>query len=222
MVESTSKDTFEAAKLHFEAVPWCASLLGSPDIVTFNPPCRSPPDPAGISISKDQLFRHILNNEEAVPACLGFYTRTSKLESDFGDTRPKASRLLLDSATLIFDLQAGVNGFQGWTHGGLLAALMDEAMGSYIYINYRLQVEEKLQQALPADVMDLTTVNTVTARMDMKLKKPLPTPAIVLVKTALVEILGRKMLIETTIEGETGAQYAACDATWISLPRERL
>lgn len=191
-------------------------------MVTFDPPCRSPPDPAGISISKDQLFRHVLNKAEAVPACVGFYTRTSTLNSDLGGSRQKASRLLLDSASMIFDLQTGVNGFQGWTHGGLLAALIDEAMGSYFYINYRLQAEEKLQQTLPEDVMDLTAVNTVTARMDMKLKKPLPTPAIVLVKVTLMEISGRKIFVETTIEGETGLQYAACDATWIALSRERL
>lgn len=222
MVESTLQDTFEAAKLHFDAFPWCASLLGSPDIVTFNPPCRSPPDPAGISISKDQLFRHVLNRVEAVPACLGFYTRPSQVDSGFGDSRPTASRLPLDSATLIFDLQTGVNGFQGWTHGGLLAALIDEAMGSYFYINYRLQAEAKLQRALSVDMMDLTAVNTVTARMDIKLKKPLPTPAVVLVKTTLVGISGRKILVWTTIEGETGVQYATCDGTWIALPRERL
>jgi acyl-coenzyme A thioesterase PaaI-like protein len=175
-----------------------------------------------LSISKDQLFRQILNTAEAVPACLGFYIRPSKTKSDAGVPRPKASRLLLDSTTLLFSLQPGVNGFQGWTHGGLLAALMDEAMGSCFYINYRLQAEAKLQRALPVDMMDLTAVNTVTSRMDIKLKKPLPTPAVVLVKTTLVEISGRKILVETTIEGETGVQYAACDATWIALPRERL
>ncbi|KAM5371231.1 hypothetical protein ACJZ2D_008151 [Fusarium nematophilum] len=222
MAEPPPIDSFEGAKQHFEAVPWCATILRSPDIVTFNPPCRSPPDPAGLSISKDQLFRHTLNRADAVPACLGFYSRPSEAPAEPGASKPKASRLLLDSATLLFDLQPGVNGFQGWTHGGLLALLVDEAMGSYIYITYRLQAEEKLRGRLPPDVMDLAEVNTVTAGMDMKLKKPLPTPAIVLVKATLVEISGRKMLVRTTIEGETGVQYAVCDGTWVALPRERL
>lgn len=221
MAESP-QDSFENAKRHFEAVPWCASLLNSSGTVTFNPPCRSPPDPAGLSISKDQLFRHILNKAEAVPACLGFYTHPSKAQLETDVSKPKASRLLLNSATLIFDLQPGVNGFQGWTHGGLLAALIDEAMGSYMYINYRVQAMEKLQQELPEDVMDLAAVNTVTARMDMKLKKPLRTPAVVLVKTSLVGISGRKLVVRSIIEGETGVQYAVCDATWVALPRERL
>ncbi|KAJ3540361.1 hypothetical protein NM208_g5102 [Fusarium decemcellulare] len=213
---STSNDPSEAARLHFESIPWSAALLAPSDVVTFSPPSYSPPDPAGRSISKDELFRNTLNRADAVPACIGFYHRPS------GSSNTETTRLLLDSATLLFDLQPGVNGFQGTVHGGFFAALVDEAMGSYIYLSYRLQTDAKTHGSLPENVMDLDNVNFVTAGLNMKLKKPLPTPQVVTVTSTLAELSGRKLVLHTVIEGEGGVQYAACDGTWIAVPRQRL
>ncbi|KAF4966321.1 hypothetical protein FSARC_5993 [Fusarium sarcochroum] len=209
------------AKFYFQANPWCAALLGSSDIQTFTPPSYSPPDPAGISISRDQLFRHILSRQDAIPACIGFYHRPSESVSQ-DDTQSSTPRLLLDSASLLFDLQPGVNGFQGTVHGGFFAVLMDEAMGSLIYHSYLLQAQERAKGELPTHVMDLEKVNFVTAGIDMKLRKPLPTPKVVLVKATVSKLSGRKLVIHTTIEGEEGIRYAECHGTWIAIPRVRL
>ncbi|KAF4974811.1 hypothetical protein FZEAL_8335 [Fusarium zealandicum] len=204
---------------HFESTPWCADLLRSSETVTFIPASHSPPDNSGGSNSKDRLFKHTLNTQDAIPACLGFYQRPTETEASAGEQKP---RLLLSSASLLFDLQPGVSGFQGTVHGGLFGALMDEAMGSFIYVTYRLQAQERARGKLPENVIDLDKINYVTAGINLKLKRPVPVPHVVVVKATLTELSGRKLVLRTTIEGEGGVQYAVCDGTWISIPAERL
>lgn len=203
-------------------MPRYAALLEQSDIERFTPPSYSAPDPAGISISQDQLFRHILSRPDAIPACIGFYHRPTEASKQNISQSSTSSRFLLESASLLFDLQPGVNGFQGTVHGGFFAVLMDEAMGSLIYHCYLLQAKEKAKGKLPANIMDLENVNFVTAGIDMKLKKPLPTPKVVLVKATVSELSGRKLVLHTTIEGEEGITYAECHGTWIAIPKVRL
>ncbi|KAF5026927.1 hypothetical protein F66182_957 [Fusarium sp. NRRL 66182] len=209
-------------KQHFLSDPWCASLLEPSDVRTFIPPSYSPPDPAGLSISRDKLFRHTLKGQDIVPACIGYYHRPAGAATQIDHQSPSSSRLLLDSVSLLFDLQPGVNGFQGTVHGGFFAVMMDEAMGSLIYQSYLLQAKEKSKGKLPSNVMDLEPVNFVTVGIDMRLQKPLPTPKMVRVRATVSELTGRKLVLHTTVEGEEGVQYASCNGTWIALPRARL
>ncbi|XXG99671.1 hypothetical protein Hte_006012 [Hypoxylon texense] len=189
-------------------VPWCAALLHAPDTLTFIPQSFATKEDAEVS-SKDQLFRRTLRNEEAIPDCIGFYP-------DPKDVSDTTSPFLLASSSIIFDLRPGVNGYNGTVHGGLIAALMDESMGAYLYTNDRIYKQKKAEGLLPAASKGFEDMGFATSRMDVRLLKPIRTPQIVVVTTRLAAIDGRKVHFSVEVKGKEGKVYATCDGTWVS------
>ncbi|KAI1390195.1 HotDog domain-containing protein [Hypoxylon trugodes] len=198
----------------FEAIPWCAALIHAPDVVTFVVPSRI----VGESIeprSQDQLFRRTLQNDDAIPNCLGFYQDPKVLPDD-------GSPFLLSSSSILFDLRPGINGFNATAHGGLIAALMDESMGSYLIICDQLHKQKKAKGLLPATSEGFDKLGFATSRMDVRLRKAIKTPQIVVVTTHLAETNGRKVHFRVEAKGQKGEVYATCDGTWTSFPRGKL
>lgn len=221
------KESISAAKSHFEQIPWCAALLHQPGTVAFLPSFRLAEDaPFGTIPTQDQLFSRILHAKDAIPECIGFYR--DPFPSDAGPGPQTAiasggkpgSRLLLDSSTLIFDLQPGVNGFNGLVHGGLVATLMDEAVGNFLLLDSDLQLRAKARVELSPEIFDLGTVEAlVTARMNVKFKRPIATPQSVVVSVSVRGIDGRKLTLDVTVKGENAVEYASCEALWVSIPK---
>ncbi|KAH8883005.1 hypothetical protein GQ53DRAFT_664659 [Thozetella sp. PMI_491] len=213
-----------------EEVPWCADLLSQPGVVTFVPSSRAPQEaPLGMIPTQDQLFRKLLRAPDAIPECIGFYKDTHVSHPDNPDkistshSSDSNKQLHIQSSSLIFDLQPGVNGFNGTAHGGLVAAIIDEAMGNFLLINSAVQQREKRAGPLPPNLLDLDSVGGfMTAGMNMVLKKTIATPQVVVVTAVLDKIEGKKMLLRVTVEGKDGAEYARCDGLWISFPKHKL
>lgn len=200
----------------FGDVPWCVSLISAPNIVTFEPASHA--KIANGSASRDELFARTLKTDEAIPRCLGFY----QAPTTTSDTAISGLPFLLGSCTLLFDLRSGVNGFNGTAHGGLIVALMDEAMGSYLYINDQFHRQRKAGGILSPSSRGFENLGFVTARMDTKLLKPIYTPQIVMVTSQLAGVDGRKVRLRVVVEGQNGEEYATCDGTWISFTLGRL
>ncbi|OIW28190.1 hypothetical protein CONLIGDRAFT_465550 [Coniochaeta ligniaria NRRL 30616] len=207
---------------HYNSIPWCAALLGRPDVIEFIPTSRLLEDAAGHSPTQDQLFRKTLNNNDSIPHCIGFYRDPFSSNSSDPSSQP-IPRLLIKSCSLIYDLCPGVNGFNGTAHGGLISSLMDEAMGSLIFINHQVQTREEAQgRRLPQDVLDLNNVRFFTASMTVRFLKPLYTPQTVVVTASFNKIEGRKMSLDVTVEGKDQTAFAKCDGLWMSLPSRKL
>ncbi|KFY76835.1 hypothetical protein V499_03613 [Pseudogymnoascus sp. VKM F-103] len=207
---------------YFKSIPWCAAILEKTGIVTFTPTCRLQEDANGYCPTQDQFFRKSLRNDDAIPNCVGFYQDPfSKTTSS--PPSGSALRLLVNSSTLIFDLRPGINGFNGSAHGGLISALMDEAMGSMIFVNHEVYKDvEARKVTTPPNVMNLHGIAMFTASMNVRFQKPLATPHIVLVTATLNRIEGRKVFIDVTVKNENGVRFATCDGMWISVPKEKL
>ena len=126
---------------------------------------------------------------------------------------------MISSSTIFFDLRPGTNGYNGTAHGGLIGALIDESMGSLIFINDALY-RSLAKSDVPGNVLDMDGMRMFTAEMNVKFKNPLPTPGIVAVEKKLRNIDGRKVRLFVTVKGERGDEYATCDGLWISVPRE--
>ncbi|KAI1376170.1 HotDog domain-containing protein [Hypoxylon crocopeplum] len=229
-MEQKNSSLSEAAH-HFKSIPWYATLLERPGVLTFTPTSRLPEDLTGHSPTQDQLFRKTLNNTDTVPHCIGFYQDpfSSNLEiqgspsSSSGSSSQLGSKLLVNSASLIFDLCPGVNGFNGTAHGGLISSLVDEAMGSLIFINHQVQTREQAQgRRLPRDVLDLNNSRFFTASMTVRFLKPIPTPQTVVVTASLNRIEGRKMSLDVTVKGKHQVEFARCDGLWMSLPKGKM
>lgn len=227
----TKLSPLETAAQHFKAIPWCAKLLSAPDVIPFIPTSRLEGDVAARSRTRDQLFRKTLNREDAVPQCIGFYKDTPATASQEEEqSRLAASTvasdgksLLINSVSLLFDLRPGVNGFNGTAQGGFVACLVDEAMGSIFLVNNIAQVWHEVSNgALPPNVLRLTDLRVFTATMDVHFRKPIQTPATVLVTARFIKSEGRKIFMDVRVTGEDDREYALCDSLWLSLPLEKL
>ncbi|ROT37659.1 hypothetical protein SODALDRAFT_334778 [Sodiomyces alkalinus F11] len=217
---------------HFLSIPWCAALLAQPDVHTFVPTSRLPEDDARHSPSRDQLFSKTLRDADAVPHCIGFYKVPSP------DASPNATphsapitaasqaadpAFLVRSCSLLFDLRPGVIGFAGSVHGGLIASLIDEAMGNLFLANHYAQgCEMEANRPLPPGTIDVDNARFLTANMTVRFQRPLPAPKVVVVTSSLDRIEGRKLFLAVTITDEHLVEFAKCEGMWMTVPRERM
>lgn len=205
---------------HFKTIPWCAELISAPELVEFTPTCRQAHSDAPVA-SRDQLFRKTLNHDEAIPNCIGLYQVPS--DPSTAASARDGLTLYIESATLLFDLKPGVKGYNGSAHGGLVASMIDEAMGSLISINYLTQATlEAKGQRLPPGTLDLNNTRVFTAGMNVRFQKPVPVPGAVAVTASLARIEGRKISFDVRVKGEGGIEFARCDGLWLSLPLEKM
>lgn len=205
---------------HFKTIPWCADIISAQELKEFTPTCRQPHSDAPVA-SRDQLFRKTLNNDDAIPNCIGLYQDPSSPSAS--DSAQDSLTLYIKSATLLFDLGPGVRGYNGSTHGGLIASLIDEAMGSLISINYLTQATLQAKgRRLPPGTLDLNNTRVLTAGMNVRFQKQVPAPGAVAVTASVARIEGRKMSFDVRVHGEGGVEFASCDGLWLSLPLEKM
>ncbi|KAJ7711898.1 HotDog domain-containing protein [Mycena metata] len=102
-----------------------------------------------------------------------------------------------ESAAVIFvHLGRGLCGHDGIIHGGLLATLLDEALGRNAIIN------------LPEKV-------GVTATLSLKYKAPTRADQFVVMKTELVELKGRKARVSGRVEALDGSLLVEAEALFV-------
>ncbi|KAI0546618.1 HotDog domain-containing protein [Xylaria curta] len=208
-----------------ESIPWCATLLQKPGVVKFTPQARQPAGPDGRFPSQDQLFKTSLKTPNTVPEYIGFYL------SPFSDltqmTLPPTPlvgggpRLLINTMSLLVDLRPGVNGFNGTAHGGLIASLLDEAMGCLFFCNAMVLHEMMAKGAeIPEHILNMAEAGpTFTASMNVKFMKPISTPQVVIASATFTKAEGRKLFLAYDIKDNRGTEYAKGEGIWIS-PRK--
>lgn len=204
--------------LKLESVPWCAALIQQPRTVTYIPPSRLPKANVGPRPVLDKLFSRTLWTDEAIPECLGIY---QDCDPPLDATTPSLP-FLLKTTSILFDLREGVNGFNGTAHGGFISALMDESMGSLLYMNDHVFREKKADGQLPLSAEGFEKIGYVTSGMNVRFLAPVKTPQIVVVSASIVEVNGRRVHIRVVVKGEHGTEYATCDGTWISVILNKL
>ncbi|CAG9948677.1 unnamed protein product [Clonostachys rosea f. rosea IK726] len=215
--------TTQTAEQRFRSIEWCAVLLNRPGTTIFTPSCRLV-DALGLPASQDQILRTTLNNSDAVPHCLGFYQDPASSSTPGSPASPTQPRLLINSSSALFDLQPGVNGYHGSTHGGFMAVLIDDSMGGLIYHNFVLQMQKQQEPGWnpPPGTLDLSKIQYFTAGMNIRLEKPLKTPAVVVVTSTLNRVEGRKLYLDVVVEDGNGTKYATCEGLWMSLPNQKI
>ncbi|KAI0397066.1 HotDog domain-containing protein [Xylariaceae sp. FL0594] len=219
----------------FESIPWCAAMLQKPGVVTFTPMARMAADASGNRASRDQLFRTTLGAENAIPNYIGLYqtpfsdparlTLLPTLASHSPEDSGQPSKLLIDTVSLLIDLQPGVNGYTGTTHGGLIAALLDEAMGCLLFFNGQVQRDMRERGlSVPSSVVYLSNEDPIfTASVAVKYIRPITTPQVVVAAATLKRIeKGRKFFLGYDIRGDDGVVFASGEGLWISARREKL
>lgn len=181
---------------HFQAIPWCAHLLSSPNIVIT--PTNSREYKAS---TEDSLFAETFKTDDTIGACLSFYSRPA----------PGVSRI--EEIHTLLTLGYRLNGYPSVAHGGVVATIIDEVMGILISVNKRLGFGE-------------TQAGAVTAYLNVTYLKPVETPGTVLVSARFKEVTGRKYFFEATVKAGSGEILSKADALYIgfdkSKPKEKL
>ncbi|KAI0491016.1 HotDog domain-containing protein [Xylaria cf. heliscus] len=212
----------------FDSIPWCGALLQKPGVVRFTPQSRMPAGPDGRFPSPDQLFKTSLKTADTVPEYIGFY------QSPFSDpirmTLPPIEsmeggpRFLINTMSLLIDLRPGVNGANGTAHGGLIASLLDEAMGCLLFGNAMVQREMMTKGAtIPPNILNLADAGpTLTATMNVKFMRPIATPQVVIARATLTKSEGRKLVLSYDIKDSKGAECARGEGIWVTTFKEKL
>jgi acyl-coenzyme A thioesterase PaaI-like protein len=191
---NTSPTLYSGALNHFTSIPWCAAHLQAPGAISFIPACRNPASPwdnqiLGKTLATEQTVAHILSFVEPADAAHALHP-----------TRhiPKVHTL--------FATGDGVSGYPGVVQGGLVMALIDEAMSAVLEINMVLGKEGAAFQT-----------NSVTGSMDMRFLKPVPTGEAVRAVAWIENVEGRRTKIVCQMFNEDGVELAKCTSTWVAL-----
>ena len=214
---------------HFRKEKWCAALIDAPGIKCDMPSSRRKKS-TGSAESQDELFRTSLNNDHAVPHMLFIYKEPAEEKEAAPSAEKEPSlRLSIMSASLIMDLRDGVKGFNSFTHGGFLAAAMDEAMGGLIFSNYEYQraqedaaVKSGGHWKPPAGVLNMNQgVRVLTASMNVRFRRPVWLPSIVVTTATISRIEGRKIYLDVEVRDARAhaknEACATCEGMWMAV-----
>ncbi|KAI1362976.1 thioesterase superfamily protein [Xylaria arbuscula] len=171
---------------HFAAIPWCTGHLGGDRVIVKVPFSRT------IKASgEDNLFADTLNSERGITHMLQVYEE------------PLSPTEIIKEVKTFVTLGSGLNGYADVCHGGLLMAILDEAMGQIVPINQ--------------DHGRIPPGTHMTAYLNMRFLKPVPTPATILVRARLTKVEGRKTFLEGIVEDEIGAICARAESLFVQL-----
>jgi acyl-coenzyme A thioesterase PaaI-like protein len=182
-------DMEEPDLLHFRSIPWCSALLADPSFTITPTFARQFKES-----TEDSLIAETLHSPNAISHCLSAY-RT-----------PHDGQTWIEETRTFLKLGKGMNGGPNLLHGGMIATILDEAMGLLLTIN-----KDDHGGSLSGD--------TVTAKLDIRYMKPIFTPGTVMAVARCRKREGRKFRQEAWIEDSDGTILARADALWISIRR---
>ncbi|KAE8443692.1 hypothetical protein EG329_001464 [Mollisiaceae sp. DMI_Dod_QoI] len=178
---------------HFRSIPWCATLLSDPTF-TITPTFSRQLKPN----AEDSLFAITLQTPSTISHCLSL--RSRPLQNSTSAWIPEVRTLVT--------LGLGLNGGPAMLHGGIIAALLDDVIGTLLTVNKNHSNGDPL------------SASTVTAYLNVKYLKPVRTPQTVLVVAKSREtpgMSGRKYLMDAEIRDADGNVLAKADSLWIRL-----
>jgi len=209
---------------HFRSLPWAAALLDDPAVldtivvdrrpldtgesnfvrrtmnsgttvracVTFFRMLRSPA-PRGSNSSNNSSSANNNGGQKEVEGI----TKSKALLAGGGaaDGEDPKNPFLLFNALL--DLGEDLCSYQGTLHGGLIAVLMDEVMGTAA----NFQSEN----------------GAYTVQFNTRFHRPIKLPQVILVRARVIKREGRKIHLRGAIEDKDGNLMAEADGVWIQM-----
>jgi len=172
---------------HFQSIPWCAKHLQDPSFNLF--PTYSTQYKA---TTEDALFAETLKTDDTFRATISLYKN------------PPPGAVRTEEVRWFFTLGPKVNGYTHVCHGGIVATIIDEAMGLLLTLNEKMEKKP-------------TRSHFVTAYLNVTYLKPVPTPSTVLVTVKVKEIKGRKHFFESTVVDGEGAVLAKADSLYVEV-----
>ncbi|KAK1030690.1 hypothetical protein LTR33_017057 [Friedmanniomyces endolithicus] len=173
----------EDSKAAFLRIPWAAALLNRPNVICRVPGSRQPKQSL-----EDSLFAEILKTSRTINSCIAFYDKPS--DSDGSIT---------EVSTLI-TIGDGMNGHPNILHGGIVASIIDEAMGILQSLNHERDHMTKVGKGLAHGESPPQAFGSFTATLNIKYLKPVHTPDSLLVTARYTRREGRKEWIHAEVK----------------------
>jgi acyl-coenzyme A thioesterase PaaI-like protein len=187
MAALTEKDGTDLE--HFRSIPWCAAYLKDPAIVAAVPISRH------IKVSgEDNLFSKVLSTSGTISNFILFHQ----------EPRPRSHGIT--ELRSFLTLNTDVNGMPGVCHGGIVATIHDEVIGSLIQVN-------QLCGAMPAS-------SHMTANLNTTYLRPVKVPCTIMVVARAGRVDGRKYHFDATIEDQYGTPLSTATALFIGVKQK--
>lgn len=97
-------------------------------------------------------------------------------------------------------------------HGGMIATLLDDATGKLVNTIEDFELEENPKYARKS---------TFTLKMETTYRKPVPAPGVVLVRSILDCVEGKKRYVTGTLENEEGVVLCEAKTVFLILDKDR-
>ncbi|TKX26017.1 hypothetical protein C1H76_1864 [Elsinoe australis] len=167
--------TFASSHRYFQSHPWTSSLLSAPSLCLHLPSSRHPK-----RSTEDSLFALTLSSPRTISHILAFHPL------------PARDAAHITECTTLVALGHDLNGFPHVLHGGIVATLLDEAMGVLLNVDadrsHFREVAEGKKEGEWAEGLEL-----MTSQLDTRFLKPVETPGIVAVRVRTEAREGRKV-----------------------------
>lgn len=180
------------AYTHFNTIPWCSVLLSAPNTRLLIPSSRTPK-----ASTEDSLFAQTLAATTTIPHVLSFFPRPQPSDTEI----PVVSTLLA--------VGDGLNGHPAILHGGIVASILDEAMG--VLLNANLERDHVL--AVGKGYKDGEVhegLAMFTKELKVMYRAPVTTPGVMVAKAELLGKSGRGLLTRAVISQWIGDKETVC------------
>ncbi len=176
------------AKETFLRIPWAKSLIDRPNTVF-----RVPNSRRYKSSTEDSLFAETLKTSRTLRSALVFYQKPP----------PELERV--EEVSTLFTLGDGINGHANMMHGGIIATLLDEAMGMLQGANNEHKHSSAVAQGKAEGELPPPVRPSFTAEMKIKFLKPVQTPGALIVNAKYIKSEERKEWIYAEIKQRENA-----------------
>ncbi|WPH00730.1 Hypothetical protein R9X50_00356000 [Acrodontium crateriforme] len=188
----------------FQNIPWAAALLANDDLIWRIPGSRFIKQDR-----EDSLFAEVFKTHRTLNNVICVYPKPKP-----GETKPR-------DVAMLATIGNGLNGHSNIMHGGIVAALLDEAMGMLQNVMIEYEATSSLTPGKSGDEVSMGQAGAFTAELTIKYLKPVQTPGSCKVTAHFTKIEGRKQWIHAEIrqwngkgDGE-GVVCATADALFI-------
>lgn len=176
------------AVTRFKSIPWCARLLENDESLVV----RVSPNRTVLPGLENQFVASTINSKGTISDWLLFYEK------------PGTETSGIETLNALIGLGHGVTGFPGSLHGGMVSVIFDEVAGLHIVLNGHV----------PGTDLDKSFR---TAYINTSFLKPVPTPAVILVRSLIAKVEGRKHWVQAQIEDGSGQTLAKAEVLYVSI-----
>ncbi|QIW99470.1 hypothetical protein AMS68_004988 [Peltaster fructicola] len=185
----------EDAAKEFFSIPWTAAYLDKPNICWYVSSSRYRK-----SSNEDALFGQTFNSVETIGSCITVYEQ------------PLPDAVQINEVHTLMSIGTALDGWPRILHGGIVATVIDEAMGILLGTQMDFHRKNPGRNDGPNCNMSVKGGGSFTATLNIAYKNPVRTPKPLVVTTRYVKRQGRKDWIYAEIRqfDDTAGKEIVC------------